>query len=110
MATGSEVGVAVEAANALTKDGRRVRVVSMPCCEVFARQDETYRKSVLPEGSRRVSIEAGATAGWWRWVGDKGLPLGVDTFGASAPASVLAEKYGLTGPQIADKIRAWYKG
>jgi transketolase len=108
LATGSEVGVAVEAAQALGKDGRRVRVVSMPCLEVFARQDEAYRKSVLPDGARRVSVEAGRTNGWWRWVGEHGLPIGVDRFGASAPAAVLAEKYGLTGPQVADKIRAWY--
>jgi transketolase len=108
LATGAEVGVAVEAAQALGKDGRRVRVVSMPCLEVFARQDEAYRKSVLPDGARRASVEAGRTDGWWRWVGERGLPIGVDTFGASAPAPVLAEKYGLTGPQIADKIRAWY--
>jgi transketolase len=81
----------------------------MPCLEVFARQDEAYRKSVLPEGSRRVSIEAGRTDGWWRWIGEKGLPIGVDKFGASAPANVLAEKYGLTGPLVADKIRAWFR-
>ena len=110
LATGSELGPAVEAAQALGKDGRRVRVVSLPCVEVFARQDDAYRKGVLPEGTRRVSVEAGATSGWWRWIGERGLAIGVDTFGASAPASVLAEKYGLTGPQIADKIRAWYRG
>jgi transketolase len=110
LATGSEVGVAVEAAQALAQDGRRVRVVSMPCLEVFARQSTAYREAVLPSGSRRVSVEAGRTDGWWRWLGDKGLALGVDTFGASAPGPVLAEKYGLTGPQIADKIRAWFAG
>ena len=56
--------------------------------------------------ARRASVEAGRTDGWWRWVGERGLPIGVDTFGASAPAQILAEKYGLTGPQIADKLRA----
>ena len=109
MATGSEMGLAVDAAKALAAEGRRVRVVSMPCCEVFERQPQAYKDSILPPGSRRVSIEAGRTEGWWKWIGEHGLPIGVDTFGASAPATVLAEKYGLTVPQIADKIRAWYK-
>jgi transketolase len=110
LATGSELGVAIEAAKALAADGKRVRVASMPCLEVFARQDEAWKRSVLPDGVRRVSVEAGRTDGWWRWIGERGLAIGVDTFGASAPATVLAEKYGLTGPQIADKVRAWLKG
>jgi transketolase len=109
VATGSEVGVAVTAAKTLSDEGRRVRVVSMPCVEVFARQTDAYRESVLPKNARRVSIEAGRTDGWWKWIGSDGLAIGVDTFGASAPASVLAEKYGLTAPQIATKIRAWFK-
>lgn len=105
IATGSEVGVALEAAATLSAEGRRVRVVSMPCCEVFAAQPTDYRDAVLPRAGRRVSIEAGRTELWRAWVGLDGLTLGVDRFGASAPAKVLAEKYELTGPQVTDKIR-----
>ena len=104
MGTGSELGVCVEAADALIKAGKRVRVVSMPCLEVFDAQDAKYRDEVLPKEGVRVSVEAGRTSLWWKYVGDKGLPIGVDKFGASAPATVLAEKYGLTGPLIAEQI------
>jgi transketolase len=109
MATGSEVGVAVEAGKLLAGDGKKVRVVSLPCLEVFERQDAAYRSQVLPPKGRRVSIEAGRTSGWLGWVGTDGLAIGVDKFGASAPAKILAEKYGLTGPQIADRIRELLK-
>ncbi len=105
LATGSEVGAAVEAARLL--DGKRVRVVSLPCLEVFARQDAAYRESVIPREGRRVSVEAGRTLLWRGWVGDRGLCIGVDTFGASAPAKVLAEKYGLTPQAIAARVREW---
>jgi transketolase len=108
IATGSEVGVAVEAANLLSSaefGGWKTRVVSMPCVEVFERQDGAYRASVLPAGGRRVSIEAGRTDGWKRWVGESGLAIGVDRFGASAPAQVIAEKFGLTGAQVAARVR-----
>jgi transketolase len=107
MATGSEVGVAVEAARLLT--GKRVRVVSMPCVEVFSRQDQKYRDEVLPRTGRRVSIEAGRTTGWQAWVGLDGLAIGVDKYGASAPAKILAEKYGLTGPLVAARITEFLK-
>jgi transketolase len=105
IATGSEVGVAVEAARAL--GGRRVRVVSMPCLEQFERQDPRYREEVLPPSGRRVSIEAGRTDGWRRLVGDAGLSIGVDRFGASAPAQVLQDQYDLTPAKVAARIRAW---
>jgi transketolase len=107
LATGSEVGVAVEAAKLLAKDGKRVRVVSLPCLEVFSRQDAAWRDSVLPRTGRRVSIEAGRTNLWRGWVGLDGLCIGVDRFGASAPAGVLAEKFGLTGPQVAARVKEW---
>jgi transketolase len=107
IATGSEVGPALEAAKLIGQRGKRVRVVSAPCLEVFLRQDAAYRASVLPRDGRRVSVEAGRTSGWQGWVGLDGLAIGVDTFGASAPAKVLAEKYGLTGPQIAARVAEW---
>jgi transketolase len=107
LATGSEVGVAVDAAKALIADGKRVRVVSMPCVEVFERQDAAYRASVLPTTGRRVSIEAGVTHLWRGWVGADGLCIGVDRFGASAPAPVLAEEYGLSPSKVIARVRAW---
>lgn len=107
LATGSEVGLAVSAAQALAGEGLRARVVSAPCLEVFARQPAEYRASVLPARGRRVSIEAGRTDLWRGWVGLDGLCIGVDHFGASAPAPVLAEKYGLTAPAVTAKIRAF---
>jgi transketolase len=108
IATGSEVGVTVEAAKLLAAKGKRVRVVSMPCMEVFRRQDAAYKKAVIPSSSRRVSVEASRTLGWTEWTGERGLNIGVDKFGASAPAEVLAEKYGLTPAAIAASVEAWF--
>lgn len=107
LATGSEVGLAVGAAKSLAAEGIRARVVSVPCMEAFSRQPETYRASVLPSGVRRVSIEAGRTDLWRGWVGLDGLCIGVDHFGASAPAPVLAERYGLTPAAVTAKVRAF---
>lgn len=97
MATGSELPNAVEAAKKLEGDGKKVRVVSMPCWELFEEQPESYRNSVLPPDVKaRVSIEAGSTFGWHKWVGDKGVAIGIDEFGASAPGPTLYEKFGIT--------------
>jgi transketolase len=97
IATGSEVALATGAAEILSSDGLSVRVVSMPSCEVFDRQDEAWRESVLPPAvTRRVAIEAGATQGWWRYVGSAGAVIGIDRFGESAPAAELFEKFGFS--------------
>jgi len=97
IATGSEVALAVEAAAQLSAQGRRVRVVSMPCVEVFDRQDAAWRESVLPAAvTRRVAIEAGSTGLWWRQVGTAGRVLGIDQFGASGKAAELFRHFGLT--------------
>ncbi len=102
IATGSEVHLAVEAAKLLENQGTRTRVVSMPSWELFAAQPEAYRDSVLPPDVRgRMSIEAGATLGWERWVGDRGFAFGIDHFGASAPAADIAKAYGFTPENIA---------
>ena len=86
MASGSEVAIALDAAGLLEEADIRVRVVSMPCWELFEAQDDDYRESVLPRAvTQRVSIEAGATLGWSRYIGDTGIAIGVDRFGASAP-------------------------
>jgi transketolase len=106
LATGSEVGLAVEAARQLATEGRRVRVVSMPCLSVFAAQDARWRDAVLPpEVVRRVAVEAGVSDGWWRWVGSQGRVVGIDRFGASAPARDLFRYYGLTAEAVAGAAR-----
>jgi transketolase len=96
LATGSEVSLAVEAALRLEAEGRAVRVVSMPCTEVFDRQDASYRDHVLPPGTRRLAIEAGATDSWWRYVSCEGDVIGMSSFGKSAPAKQLFSHYGFT--------------
>jgi len=105
-ATGSEVAVAMEAAAILTEEGAKVRVVSMPCQDLFDKQPEAYRDKVLPPGVLTVSIEAGCTAGWWRYVGRDGLAVGMDRFGESAPAGVLFKHFGITPQAVAEKVRA----
>lgn len=105
--TGADVSVAMDAATILRAAGKKVRVVSMPCMEHFAKQDAAYRESVIPGHAKRVSIEAGSTACWYRWIGDKGLAIGIDHFGVSAPANVLAEKFGFTGKTAAARILTW---
>jgi transketolase len=107
MATGSEVGLALGAKERLEKDGKRARVVSMPCLEAFEAQDAAYREKVLPKGVRRVSIEIGRSEPWRAWVGDDGLAIGLDRYGASAPDKVLAQKLGFTVDGVMEKIKAW---
>ncbi len=110
MATGSEVQVAVEAAEKLAESGVGVRVVSMPCLELFAQQPRDYRESVLPSSvRRRVSIEAGVTLGWDRYVGTEGTAVGIDEFGASAPYELLMESFKLTADHVAEAARALLK-
>lgn len=104
IATGSELEIAVEAFNAL--DGEfKTRVVSMPSWELFDAQDDDYKESVLPSKvTNRVSIEAGTTLGWQKYVGLEGITLGVDTFGASAPYKVIYENYGLTARDVIEAV------
>jgi transketolase len=104
IATGSEVGIALEAAKTLQQQGRRVRVVSMPCTSVFDAQEPAYRASVLPAGIPRVAIEAGVRDGWYRYVGADGAVIGMDTFGASAPAKKLFEHFGFTAAHVVDTV------
>lgn len=103
MATGSEVSLALEAFDALDEQGIKVRVVSLPCRELFEEQPEGYQDAVLPpDVTARVSIEAGVTTGWERYVGDAGLCIGVDQFGASAPYERIYAEYGLTARAIVE--------
>lgn len=105
MATGSEVGIALDAKETLEADGVATRVVSMPCFELFDTQDETYRRSVIPESAVKVSVEAGATFGWERYVGEQGIMVGMNSFGASAPASDLYEHFGITAEAVVSQVR-----
>ena len=107
IATGSEVQVALAARELLGRDGVRVRVVSMPCWEAFEEQSDEYRESVLPRTVKvRVSVEAGATFGWSRWIGEGGVAIGIDRFGASAPGGVTMERFGFTAEHVARTVRA----
>lgn len=107
IATGSEVALALEAANELAKNNVGVRVVSMPCCEQFKAQDARYRESVLPKTvTARLAIEAGVSDYWYQFVGGAGDVIGIDKFGASAPATVLWEKYGFTVDAVTKRLRA----
>ncbi len=106
IATGSEVQVACDVADALASQGIGADVVSMPCMELFEVQDEAYRRDLLPADALKVSIEAGSTLGWERYTGTDGLQIGLDRFGASAPAEELFAKFGFTAEAIVPKIQA----
>jgi transketolase len=110
LATGSELPIAVAAQEKLAAAGVRARVVSLPCWEAFAAQSVEYRQSVLPpEVPVRVSIEAGTTFGWQRWVGDRGVALGLDRFGASAPFETIYKELGLTADNIVKTVQGLLK-
>ncbi len=107
IATGSEVAVTLAAARELSEQGVNPRVVSMPCWELFERQSEDYRESVLPAESRvRLSVEAGISLGWSHWVGERGASVAIDHFGASAPGGELMKQFGFTAENIAAQARA----
>ena len=112
LATGSEVEIAMDARAALQAEGIGTRVVSMPCWELFAEQDEKYRKKVLPGGAVRVGIEAGMRFGWDQWLtGERGKSnkagfVGMDGFGASAPAGELYQQFGITAEAVVDQVKA----
>jgi len=105
--TGSEVGLAVTAKAELDAAGIKTRVVSMPSTDVFERQDAAYRESVLPNAVRnRVAVEAGVTGFWRQYVGLDGAVVGIDTFGASAPAEALYKHFGITAEHVVAAAKA----
>lgn len=105
IATGSEIGLALETKKKLDEENTPCRVVSMPCWELFAQQSTEYRESVLPNNIAKISIEAGSTLGWQNFVGHNGASVGIDTFGASAPWEVLYEKFGFTVENVLSKVK-----
>jgi transketolase len=105
ISSGSEVGLILDAQKKLEADGIRARAVSMPSHELFAKQDESYRNSVLPKGIRRIAMEAAHPMSWYRWVGDDGVILGLERFGASAPAATIYTHLGLTVDRIVDTAK-----
>ena len=104
-ATGSEVSLALDVATALEKLGKAVRVISMPCWEIFEEQSEAYKKSIVGgDLGQRVSIEAGVSFGWPKWIGHDGMAICIDSFGESAPMSDLAAEFGFTVDSILDRL------
>jgi transketolase len=107
ISTGAEVGETFPSAKTLAAQGTRVRVVSMPCMELFEAQSQEYRDEVLPREVRaRLAVEPGATMSWWKWVGSDGDVLGLDRFGASAPGTTVLEKLGFSSENITARARA----
>jgi len=94
----------MEVANAM--DDKQIRVVSMPCWEVFEQQTDEYKNSLIPSrGAMKISMEAGITMGWEKYIGSNGLSIGINHFGASAPGKDLAQEFGFTADQVEKKIR-----
>ena len=107
IATGSEVELAIKAAEVLTANGKKIRVVSMPSTNVFDAQDVTYKESVLPASvTKRLAVEAGVTDGWWKYVGSNGRVMGLDRFGESAPAGQLFKEFGFTVENVVSNVEA----
>lgn len=106
IATGSEVDLAVKAQEELKADGVKARIVSMPSTNVFDRQDQAYKDSILTPGVKRVSVEAGVTDFWRKYVGLEGGTVGIDTFGESAPGGVLMKHFGFTVENVVKTVKS----
>lgn len=106
IATGSEVHLALEAKKSLGEEGGGIRIVSMPSMSVFERQDEAYKEEILPrEVTRRISVEAGSTFGWERYIGCQGISIGIDTFGESGPGQELFDHFGISSKKIQEAVK-----
>jgi transketolase len=104
IATGSEVGLAMQAQEILRTQGKSVRVVSMPCTSLFDRQDKSWQEKVLPSGIKRIAIEAGHPDLWWKYVGLDGAVVGINRFGESAPAAAVYKALGVTVEHIVELV------
>jgi transketolase len=107
--TGSEVQLAQGAAKLLAAEGIRARVVSFPSWRIFEEQTAAYKASVLPAGVPKLAVEAGATLGWWKYVGTDGDVIGLDRFGASAPGPVVMKEFGFTAENVAARAKKLVK-
>ena len=105
VATGSEVSLVVNSLPKLEEAGIKARVISMPSFRIFEEQEDAYKDSIFPHGVPKVSVEAGATMGWWKYIGRDGSAIGVDKFGASAPGPEVLEKYGFTAENIIEQAK-----
>ena len=109
VATGSEVELAMKSAEELKGAGIMATVVSMPSFAIFEEQEEDYKMSIFPHGIPKISIEAGATMGWWKYIGRDGIAIGLDRFGASAPGPVALEKLGFSVANVVEKAKSLVK-
>jgi transketolase len=107
--TGSEVTTCMKAAAELKAAGIAARVVSMPSFRIFDEQPEEYRAQLLPEATPKVSVEAGATMGWWKYVGHNGAVIGIDRFGASAPGPIALDKLGINVAHVVETAKGLVK-
>jgi len=109
VATGSEVEVVLKAALELKEAGILATVVSMPSFKIFEEQSEEYKLSIFPHGVPKISVEAGATMGWWKYIGREGVAIGIDKFGASAPGPLVLEKYGISAANVVEHAKKLVK-
>ncbi len=109
VATGSEVSLIVEAGAKLKEEGINATLVSMPSFKIFEEQDEAYKMSIFPHGVPKISVEAGATMGWWKYIGRDGIAIGIDRFGASAPGPTVLEKFGFSVANVVEKAKSLVK-
>ena len=109
IATGSEVSVCLKAAAELKGAGITAKVVSMPSFRIFDEQTAAYKAELLPEGVPKISLEAGATMGWWKYVGQNGAVIGIDRFGASAPGPIVMEKLGISMANVVEHAKKLVK-
>jgi transketolase len=107
--TGSEVEVVLKAALELKEAGILATVVSMPSFKIFEEQSEEYKLSIFPHGIPKISVEAGATMGWWKYIGREGVAIGIDKFGASAPGPLVLEKYGISAANVVEHAKKLVK-
>jgi transketolase len=107
--TGSEVTTCLQAAAELKGAGIAARVVSMPSFKIFDEQPEAYKASLLPESTPKISLEAGATMGWWKYVGHNGAVIGIDRFGASAPGKIALDKLGINVAHVVETAKGLVK-
>ena len=109
VATGSEVELIMKAAAELKTAGISAKVVSMPSFKIFEEQDEAYKMSIFPHGVPKISVEAGATMGWWKYIGRDGIAIGLDRFGASAPGPIALEKLGISVAHCVEAAKSLVK-